>query len=91
MVQGTAAEWALCWLADLRRRLAALAPEADRRPRVVFFLHDEVIVETPTELTDQVVDAVRAAARRAGQLLFGTFPVEFALDVSCVGSYADAS
>ena len=91
VVQGTAAEWALCWLADLRRRLAELAPEDDRRPRLVFFLHDEVIVETPTELTDQVVDAVRAAARRAGQLLFGTFPVEFALDVSCVGSYADAS
>ena len=91
VVQGTAAEWALCWLADLRRRLAQLAPEHDRQPRLVFFLHDEVIVETPTELTDQVVDAVRTAARRAGQLLFGTFPVEFALDVSCVTSYADAS
>lgn len=91
VVQGTAAEWALCWLADLRRRLAQLTTEHDRRPRLVFFLHDEVIVETPTELTDQVTDAVRAAARRAGQLLFGTFPVEFALDVSCVTSYADAS
>ena len=91
VVQGTAAEWALCWLADLRLRLAQLAPGHDRRPRLVFFLHDEVIVETPTELTDHVVDAVRAAARRAGQLLFGTFPVEFALDVSCVTSYGDAS
>ena len=91
VVQGTAAEWALCWLADLRRRLAELAPDPGRRPRLVFFLHDEVIVETPTELIEQVVDAVRAAARRAGQLLFGTFPVEFALDVSCVSSYADAS
>jgi DNA polymerase-1 len=90
VVQGTAAEWALCWLADLRQRLARLAPEHDQRPRLIFFLHDEVIVETPTELTDQVVDAVRTAARRAGQLLFGTFPVEFALDVSCVTSYADA-
>ena len=90
VVQGTAAEWALCWLADLRQRLAQLAPEPDRRPRLVFFLHDEVIVETPTELADQVVEAVRTAARRAGQLLFGTFPVEFALDVSCVTSYADA-
>ena len=91
VVQGTAAEWALCWLADLRRRLAQLGLGYDRRPRLVFFLHDEVIVETPIELTDQVVDAVRAAARRAGQLLFGTFPVEFALDVSCVTSYADAN
>jgi len=52
--------------------------------------HDVVIVETPVELADAVVDAVRAAARRAGELLFGTFPVEFALDVACVDRYSDA-
>jgi hypothetical protein len=44
-----------------------------------------------TELSDQVEGAVRAAAHRAGQLLFGSFPVEFVLDVSRVTSYADAS
>lgn len=90
VVQGTAAELALCWLADLRRRLITLAP-GDHQPRLVYFLHDEVIVETPTELGEQVEDAVRAAAHRAGRLLFGSFPVEFVLDVSRVISYADAS
>ena len=91
VVQGTAAEWALCWLADLRRQLTTLTASGDRRPRLVYFLHDEVIVETPAELGGQVADAVRAAARRAGQLLFGSFPVEFVLDVSRVTSYADAA
>ncbi|GAA3552093.1 bifunctional 3'-5' exonuclease/DNA polymerase [Microlunatus spumicola] len=90
VVQGTAAEWALCWLADLRRQLAALGDVDARPPRLVYFLHDEVIVEAPTALAGAVADAVRASARRAGQLLFGTFPVEFALDVACVDRYSDA-
>ena len=33
VVQGTAAEWALCWLADLRRRLRALGDVDGVRPR----------------------------------------------------------
>ncbi len=59
VVQGTAAEWALAWMADLRTRLAAMPPvtaadAAERsgpvfgtRPHLAFFLHDEVIVHTP--------------------------------------------
>lgn len=90
VVQGTAAEWALCWLADLRRRLLGLGEVDGRRPALVYFLHDEVIVETPEALVEPVAQAVRAAARRAGELLFGTFPVEFALDVACVQSYTEA-
>ena len=90
VVQGTAAEWALCWLADLRRRLHALGESTGRPARLVYFLHDEVIVETPVELADAVIEAVRASAHRAGQLLFGSFPVEFALDVRCVSRYSDA-
>ena len=90
VVQGTAAEWALCWLADLRLRLSALGEVGGQRARLVYFLHDEVIVETPTDLVEAVADAVRQAARRAGELLFGSFPVEFALEVTCVDSYADA-
>ncbi len=90
VVQGTAAEWALCWLADVRLELAALDDVDGRRAQLVYFLHDEVIVETPVELADTVADVVRASARRAGQLLFGTFPVEFVLDVCCVSRYSDA-
>jgi len=87
VVQGTAAEWALCWMAALRRRLLRM----DGRPHLVFFLHDEVIVHAPADRTDEVVDAVRAAAAEAGRLLFGRFPVDFALDVCVVERYDEAT
>ncbi|MGY1773166.1 bifunctional 3'-5' exonuclease/DNA polymerase [Blastococcus sp. SYSU D00813] len=96
VVQGTGAEWALCWLADLRNRLWRLGEELlgeeplHRRPHLVFFLHDEVVVHTPEELAPAVADAVRAAAGTAGRLLFGSFPVDFPLDVAVVRSWADA-
>jgi DNA polymerase-1 len=32
IVQGTAAEWALCWMAEIRRELMALAPAPDAAP-----------------------------------------------------------
>jgi DNA polymerase-1 len=92
VVQGTGAEWALCWLADLRNRLWRLAGAGtvSDRPHLVFFLHDEVVVHTPVELADAVTEEVRRAAAEAGRLLFGTFPVDFPLDVSVVESWADA-
>ena len=89
VVQGTAAEWALCWMADLRGRLRALGA-SDRRPHLVFFLHDEVMVHAPAELADEVRSAVLEAAAAAGRLLFGDFPVDFAVTVAIVNSYADA-
>ena len=92
VVQGTAAEWALCWLADLRNRLWRLGGtgELSQRPHLVFFLHDEVVVHTPEHLADAVAEEVRRAAAEAGRLLFGNFPVDFPLDVAVVGSWADA-
>jgi DNA polymerase-1 len=91
VVQGTAAEWALCWLADLRNRLWALGDgELRERPHLVFFLHDEVVVHTPEHLADDVAEEVRRAATEAGRLLFGGFPVDFPLDVAVVESWADA-
>ena len=93
IVQGTAAEWALAWLADLRLRLAALppvpqtdaAPQSgaafERSPHLAFFLHDEIIVHTPAALAEQVAVEVRAAAASAGRLLFGDFPIDFPLDL----------
>jgi DNA polymerase-1 len=92
VVQGTGAEWALCWLADLRNRLWRLgAGELADRPHLVLFLHDEVVVHTPAGLAGEVTAAVRTAAVEAGRLLFGSFPVDFPLDVSVVDSWADAS
>jgi DNA polymerase-1 len=91
VVQGTGAEWASCWLADLRNRLWRLGDgRLTDRPHLAFFLHDEVVVHTPAELADEVVTAVRAAAAEAGRLLFGDFPVDFPLDVAVVASWADA-
>ncbi|QIG40630.1 bifunctional 3'-5' exonuclease/DNA polymerase [Microbacterium sp. 4R-513] len=93
VVQGTAAEWALSWLADLRGRLAELPPVTEAqtsprsgpvfeaRPHLAFFLHDEIIVHTPEDRVDVVVDAVRDAAASAGRLLFGSFPIDFPLDL----------
>ncbi|GGC33937.1 bifunctional 3'-5' exonuclease/DNA polymerase [Brevibacterium sediminis] len=94
VVQGTAAEWALAWLADLRLRLARLpeiedtseaaasGPVFARRAHLVFFLHDEVIVHAPTEQAEEAAEAIRAAAASAGRLLFGDAPVDFPLDLS---------
>jgi DNA polymerase-1 len=91
VVQGTAAEWALCWLAELRKRLWTIGagPLTDR-PHLVYFLHDEVIVHTPAEHADAVAAAVADAAAAAGRLLFPGFPIDFPLDVAVVDRYGDA-
>jgi DNA polymerase-1 len=82
VVQGTGAEWALCWLADLRNRLWRLGCGGlDDRPHLAFFLHDEIIVHTPLARADEVEEAVRDAAASAARLLFGRFPVDFPLDL----------
>ncbi|MCU1471987.1 bifunctional 3'-5' exonuclease/DNA polymerase [Amnibacterium sp.] len=91
VVQGTAAEWALCWMAELRKRLWELGSGAlHERPHLVYFLHDEVLVHTPEGVAEQAAQAVREAAVTAGRLLFGGFPIDFPLDVAVVDSYADA-
>lgn len=100
VVQGTAAEWALCWMAGLRARLAAIpaaagvvpatasGPAFERNPHLVYFLHDELIVHAPEALVDAVATAVRDAAADAGRMLFGEAPVEFPLDLAVTRSYA---
>ncbi|MGJ4843586.1 bifunctional 3'-5' exonuclease/DNA polymerase [Leifsonia sp. Le1] len=92
VVQGSAAEWALCWMADLRQRLTALSGNAPllQSPHLVYFLHDEVIVHAPAELAEQAAAAVVASAEAAGRLLFGTFPVEFPVTAAVVDTYAEA-
>lgn len=104
VVQGSAAEWSLCWMATLRGRLDEIAarvsaatpsatasgPVFGRSPHLVYFLHDEIIVHSPREVADEVATAVEEAARGAGVLLFGDFPVDFPLDLAIVDSYAMA-
>lgn len=91
VVQGTAAEWALLWLAEIRHRLSALPPASvpatasgpvfSTRAHLAFFLHDEVIVHCPREQAEAVADAVRQAADAATARLFPGFPVDIPLDL----------
>ncbi|HEY0247716.1 MAG TPA: bifunctional 3'-5' exonuclease/DNA polymerase [Gryllotalpicola sp.] len=97
VVQASAAEWALCWMAEIRLRLAELwdggpagPASLESAPHLVFFLHDEIMVHTPVQFSAQVEQIVRDAAREAGRLLFGTFPVDFPLSIATVDTYADA-
>lgn len=92
VVQGTAAEWALCWMATLRGSLRELGGSArlTDAPHLVFFLHDEIVVHSPAAMADAVVAAIESAAIEAGRLLFGTTPVEFPLSIAVVDSYAEA-
>lgn len=92
VVQGTGAEWALCWIADLRNRLWLLGEDGSltERPHLVFFLHDEVVVHTPAALAEAVAEQTRQAAETAGRLLFRDLSIDFPLTVSVVPSYADA-
>lgn len=94
VVQGSAAEWALAWMAGLRLQLSAFEPVAPehsagasgiafaRTPHLAFFLHDEIIVHTPREHADEVAAAVASAADAAGKAVFGRTPVEFRLDLT---------
>ncbi len=92
VVQGSAAEWALCWMATLRGSLRSLCGEAwlTDAPHLVFFLHDEIVVHSPAAMTEAVVAAIESAATEAGRLMFGETPVEFPLTVAVVDNYGQA-
>lgn len=89
VVQGSAADWAACWLAELRRRLRALRADGTGA-ELVFFLHDEVMVHAPEQGVDACIQAIEEAANAATDLLFGPIPVEFPVSVAVVDSYDQA-
>ncbi|WP_026556022.1 bifunctional 3'-5' exonuclease/DNA polymerase [Arthrobacter sp. 35W] len=93
VVQGSAAEWALCWLADLRRRLrtlAAAAPAGAPVPQMVFFLHDEVMVHCPEEQVAAVTDMMHQSAAAAARLIYGDIPIQFPVTAVAADTYAEA-
>ncbi|MEV4902900.1 bifunctional 3'-5' exonuclease/DNA polymerase [Citricoccus sp. NPDC055426] len=95
VIQGTAAEWALCWMGEIRRRLRQVTADgsgagAGLQTRLVFFVHDEVVLHGPAEEADAVRRIVTEAAQSAGRMLFGAAPVGFPLSVAAVESYAGA-
>ncbi|MFP5252029.1 MAG: DNA polymerase, partial [Actinomycetes bacterium] len=85
VVQGTAAEWALAWMAGVRRAIRDVEGAA-----LVCFLHDEVIVQAPAEHADAVAESVREAAALAGRVLFGDFPVDFPVQTAVVDDWGQA-
>lgn len=89
VVQASAAEWALCWLAEVRRRLAATSIPTPRS-RIAFFLHDEVMLHVPAERADEAARILDDAARAATRLMFGDIPIEFSINTVVVTSYAEA-
>jgi DNA polymerase I len=94
VVQASAADWALVMLALLRTRLAAAQAETSapraRRPELVFFQHDEVIVHCPAADAARVVATVEGAAAGATRLVFGDTDVSFPMSTAIVDCYADA-
>ncbi len=89
VVQASAAEWALCWLAEIRRRLDA-SSITDPRSRIAFFLHDEVVLHVPAARAVEAESILGDAARAATRLMFGDIPLEFSITSITVASYAEA-
>ncbi|WP_083527787.1 bifunctional 3'-5' exonuclease/DNA polymerase [Curtobacterium ammoniigenes] len=91
VVQATAAEWALAWMAGVRTRLRERFPgPLEHSPHLAYFLHDELVVHAPAASADAVADIVRESAAEAGRILFGTFPITFPLSVAVVDDYSAA-
>jgi DNA polymerase-1 len=90
VVQGSAADWAACWLAELRRRLRTLRAAGSPAGELVFFLHDEVMVHCPDDAVAACRQAIEESAAAAKELLFGTVPVDFPVSIAVVDSYDNA-
>lgn len=90
IVQGTAAEWAMSWIALTRQGLFDLAGWRDDSPHLAFFLHDELVIHSPADHAEAAAEIVTEAAARAGELLFRGGGVEFPLSVAVVEAYSDA-
>lgn len=86
VVQGSAAEWAMAWMGCVRQELEQRGLDA----ALVFFLHDEIMVDTHARHAQEVADLVRVAAEEATRIVFGRVPVEFPVAVGIVESYDQA-
>jgi DNA polymerase-1 len=90
VVQASAADWASVLIAGLRTRLHALpGASGPDGAFLVFFQHDEVVVEAPTELVEGVIAAVAEAGAEATRLVLGDTGVHVPLEAVAVASYAD--
>jgi len=90
VVQASAADWASVLIAGLRTRLHALPGSSGPDGAfLVFFQHDEVLVETPADLVESVIAAVADAGAEATRLVLGDTGVQVPMEAVAVASYAD--
>lgn len=90
VVQASAADWASVLLAQLRALIHQLPGRSGPDGAfLVFFQHDEVVVEAPESLARDVVAAVREAGTEATRLVLGDVGVRVPLQAVAVRSYAD--
>jgi DNA polymerase-1 len=89
VVQASAADWASVLIAGLRTRLARLEPVAGWPPQIVFFQHDEVMVEAASGQAEAVIAAVAEAGAEATRLVLGDTGVHIPLAARAVTTYAD--
>ncbi|MDI2097968.1 bifunctional 3'-5' exonuclease/DNA polymerase [Ruicaihuangia caeni] len=91
VVQATAAEWALAWIALLRGALRQrYGADHTTSPHLVFFVHDELIVHAPAHHAEDVRELMHRTAADAGRLLFGESAVAFPVNAVVVDGYDEA-
>lgn len=91
VIQGTAAEWAVIWMAQIRRRLRTERRFGHRlRSRLVYFLHDEIMIYGPQNEAALCAKIVRESAQAAAELIFGPTDVEFPVTAVTTDDYSQA-
>ncbi len=91
VVQGTAAEWALCWMGQIRKRLRnEKLFGSPLKTHLVYFLHDEVMLYGPERETKLCERIVKESAETAARMLFGEIPVDFPVSIVVTDNYAKA-
>lgn len=91
VVQGTAAEWAICWMGNIRSRLRS--ERLFGRPlqsQLVYFLHDEIMIYGPEREAKLCEKIIRESARDAATMIFGQIPVDFPVTVTVTDDYSKA-
>ncbi len=91
VIQGTAAEWAVIWMAQIRKRLRTERRFGKRmQTRLVYFLHDEIMLYGPVGESARAAEIVRESAQAAAELIFGPTDVEFPVTVVTTDDYSQA-
>jgi len=84
VVQGSAAEFFKAWAVTVRA--AVLAADA----RIVLCLHDELLIESPSDRATEVAELVQTSLQRAARWWAPSGAVRFAADISTIDRWSEA-